>query len=61
VTANVVISEADAFMYVVLSKAEKHVPYRRDVAQTEIVTTEFDKNYSFSCWTNKVWFILGIK
>jgi hypothetical protein len=26
-TSNIDISEVDAFMYVVLSKAEKHVPY----------------------------------
>jgi hypothetical protein len=26
-TGNVVMSEVDAFMYVVLSKAEMHVPY----------------------------------
>jgi hypothetical protein len=26
-TGNVIISEVDALMYVVLSKAEKHMPY----------------------------------
>jgi len=40
----------DAFMHVVLSKAEKHVPcreplnlwrYGRDVALTEVIITEF--------------------
>ena len=27
ITGNVIISQADALMYVVLTKAEKHVPY----------------------------------
>ena len=35
-TGNIVISEADALMYVALGKAEKHV------AQTEAITTEFN-------------------
>jgi hypothetical protein len=37
-TANVVISEVGAFMYVVLSRAEKHVPYEELVGTTERVT-----------------------
>ena len=37
-TSNVVISEVDAFMYVVLSKAEKHVPYGKFVGTTECLT-----------------------
>jgi hypothetical protein len=35
---NVVISEADALMYVVLSKAGKHVPYGDLVGPTEGLT-----------------------
>jgi hypothetical protein len=54
VTGNVVISEIDALMYVVLKKAEKHVPYgqsvgttecvchKRGITQTEVVITEFN-------------------
>jgi hypothetical protein len=34
-TINVVISEADVFMYVVLSMAEKHVPYGKLVGTTK--------------------------
>ena len=34
-TGNVVISEVDALMYVVLSEAEKHVPYWGLVITTE--------------------------
>jgi hypothetical protein len=37
-TNNVVISEVDAFMYVVLSKAEKHVPYGILVDTTKCLT-----------------------
>jgi len=33
--SNVVISEVDALMYVVLSKAEQHVPYGKLVGTTE--------------------------
>ena len=54
-TGNVVISEVDALLYVVLSKAEKHVPYwgigwyhrmckehySQGVAQTVVIITEF--------------------
>jgi environmental stress-induced protein Ves len=36
-TGHVFISEVDAFMHVVLSKAEKHVPYRELVGTTESV------------------------
>ena len=34
-TGNVVISEVDAIMYVILSRAEKHVPYVELVGTTE--------------------------
>jgi len=34
---HVVISEVDALMYVVLSKAEKHVPYGELVGITECI------------------------
>jgi len=37
-TGIVVISKADALMYAVLSKAEKHVPYVELVGTTECVT-----------------------
>jgi hypothetical protein len=33
-----VISEVDAVMYVVLSKAEKYVPYRELVGTSEFIT-----------------------
>ena len=36
-TGNVVISDVDALMYVVPSKAEKHVPYGELVGTTECV------------------------
>jgi hypothetical protein len=36
-TGSVVISEVDALMYVVLSKAEKHVPYGELVDTTECI------------------------
>jgi hypothetical protein len=36
-TGNFVISEVDAVMYVLLSKAEKHVPYGELVGTTELV------------------------
>ena len=35
---NVVISEEDALMYIVLSKEIKHVPYRKLVGITECIT-----------------------
>ena len=37
-TGNVVISEVDAFMYVVLNKGEKHVSYGKLVCTTECKT-----------------------
>ena len=37
-TGNVVISEVDALMYVVLSKAEKHASYEELFGTTECVT-----------------------
>lgn len=37
-TGIVVISKADALTYVVLNKAEKHVPYVELVGTTECVT-----------------------
>jgi hypothetical protein len=37
-TGNDVISEVDALMYVVLSKAEKHVPNGEFVGTTECLT-----------------------
>jgi hypothetical protein len=37
-TGNVVIAEADAAMYVVLSKAEGHVPYGELVCTTDCMT-----------------------
>jgi hypothetical protein len=37
-TVNVVISEVDALMYAVLTKAEKHVPYGELVGTTEYIT-----------------------
>jgi hypothetical protein len=36
-TGNVVISERDALVYVVLSKEEKHVPYGELVCSTECI------------------------
>ena len=49
-TGNVVISEVDVLVNVVLSEAEKHVPYgqlnvkryRRGVTQTEVVVTRLN-------------------
>jgi len=38
ITDNVVISEEDALMYIVLSKERKHVPYRELVGITECIT-----------------------
>jgi hypothetical protein len=38
IIGNVVISEVDAHMYVVLSKAEKHVPYGKLVSTTDCIT-----------------------
>ena len=35
---NVVISEVDAFVYVVLTKAENHMPYVELVGTTEYIT-----------------------
>ena len=37
-TGNVVTSEADALMYVILSKGEKHIPYGELVGTTECIT-----------------------
>jgi len=37
-TSNVVISEVDALMYFVLSKAKKHMPYEELVGTTKCVT-----------------------
>ena len=37
-TGNVVLSEVHALTYVVLSKAEKHVPYGKLVSTTEYIT-----------------------
>jgi hypothetical protein len=37
-TGNVVTSEVDALMYVVLSRAGKHVPYGEFVGITECIT-----------------------
>jgi len=37
-TANVVIAMVDAFIYVVLSKTEKHMPYGELNGTTECVT-----------------------
>jgi hypothetical protein len=37
-TGNIVRSEIDALMYVVLSKAEKHVPHGELVGTTECIT-----------------------
>ena len=33
---SVVISEADAYFYIILSKADKHVPYGKLVGTTEL-------------------------
>jgi len=38
VIGHVVISEVEAFMYVVLSKAEKQLPYGELVCTTECIT-----------------------
>jgi len=38
ITGNVVISEVHVLTYVVLSKAEKHVPYGKLVGTTECLT-----------------------
>jgi len=37
-TGNAVVSEVDIFMYVVLSKAAKHVPCGNSVGTTECLT-----------------------
>jgi len=37
-TGNVVISEVDALLYVVLSRAEKHVPHRQLAGTTQCIT-----------------------
>jgi hypothetical protein len=37
-TSNIVISEEDTLMYVVLSKAENHVPYGELAGTTECMT-----------------------
>jgi hypothetical protein len=37
-TGNVVISEVDALMYVVLSEAAKHAPYGKVVGTTKCIT-----------------------
>ena len=37
---NVVISEVDALMCIVLSKAEKHVPYEELAGTTECITLQ---------------------
>jgi len=37
-TGNVVISEEDALMYIVLSKAEENLPYRELFGTTECMT-----------------------
>jgi len=37
-TGNVVVSEVDALMYVVLSKAEKHMPCGDSVGTVECMT-----------------------
>jgi len=37
-TVNVVIFEVDALTYVVLSKAQKHVPYGESVDTTKCIT-----------------------
>ena len=37
-TGNIVTSEVDVFMYVVLTKAEKHVPYGKLVGTIECIT-----------------------
>ena len=39
-TGIVIISKADALMYAILSKAEKHVPYVELVGTTECVTLQ---------------------
>ena len=36
-TGNIIISEVDALMYVVLSKAEKHVPYEELFGTTDSI------------------------
>jgi hypothetical protein len=37
-TGSVIISVVDALTYVVLSEAEKHVPYKELVGTTECIT-----------------------
>jgi len=37
-SGNVFLSEVDAPMYVILVKAEKHMPYREPVDTTEYIT-----------------------
>jgi hypothetical protein len=34
-SGNVIITDLDVLMYVILSKVEKHVPYRESVVTTE--------------------------
>jgi hypothetical protein len=50
---NVVISEADAVMYIVLRKAEKHVRYMELVCTTECLTL-YTKCRRASCRYNRV-------
>ena len=37
-TGNIVIFEASALMYIVISKAEKHAPYEELVGTTDSIT-----------------------
>ena len=50
-TGNVVISEVDALMYVVLSKAEKHVPYGELIGTTECTTYNAIAEVSHKAWS----------
>jgi hypothetical protein len=36
---NVIVSDVNALMYVILSQAEKHVPYGEPVGTTECITS----------------------
>jgi hypothetical protein len=49
-TSNVVISEVDALMYVVLSEAEKHVSYRELVGTTECITFYLRRRTNQGCY-----------
>ena len=50
VTGNVIISEVNALMYVILSKAKEHVPYGELVGTKEGVTPQPGCRTNRSCY-----------